>query len=107
MKFLTFVIFIFTSFLLILESKAITDSFPKLRAAELTVKVKDQSVITRRVDVSRGMPNNPVSLADIEAKFRSLSAGVLSLAQQNRIIECIRSMDAAESLAAISGFLSI
>jgi len=91
----------------VIEDKAITESFPKLRAAELTVKMKDGSVITRRVDVPRGMPDNPVSWADIEVKFRSLSAGVFSPAQQNRIIEDIRFMDTADSMAAISSLLSI
>ena len=91
----------------VIEDKAMTERFPKLRTAELTITMKDGRVISRSVDVPRGMPDNPVFAMHIEAKFRSLSAGVLSPTQQDRIIEKVRSMDTAESMTTISRLLSI
>jgi 2-methylcitrate dehydratase PrpD len=47
--------------------------YPELYAGKVTVETRDGRKITRRVDYSRGMPENPMDEAEVRAKFLSLA----------------------------------
>lgn len=47
--------------------------YPELYAGKVTVETRDGRRITRRVDYSRGMPENPMDEAEVRAKFLSLA----------------------------------
>ena len=55
----------------ILEDPAISDSFPRLRAGEMTAELYSGETFRHRVDSPLGMPDNPVSLEELKQKFRT------------------------------------
>ncbi len=65
------------------------------RRARVQVRLRDGTVLTALGEV-RGGPENPITRADVEAKFRKFTRGVLSPAAQDRFIE---TCDRLETLA--------
>jgi len=68
--------------------------YPKLYAGKVTVVMKGGQRITKRVDYSKGMPENPMDKEDIERKFLSLAGAAVGreqaeslLAEVNRVID--------------------
>jgi 2-methylcitrate dehydratase PrpD len=55
--------------------------YPELYAGKVTVETRDGRRITRRVDYSRGMPENPMDESEVRRKFLSL-AGAAAGPQQ-------------------------
>ncbi len=47
--------------------------YPRLYAGVITVNTRDGRRLRRRVDYSKGMPENPMSLDEVRQKFRSLA----------------------------------
>ena len=64
------------------EDAALTAESPKKRAAIVTVRMKDGSEGSRRVDYARGDPENPMSPEEIEEKRKMLLAYAESMAKQ-------------------------
>lgn len=48
--------------------------YPEVYAGRATLHLRDGRSITQRIDYSKGMPENTMSLAEIEAKYRSLAS---------------------------------
>lgn len=61
--------------------------YPKLYAGKVTVVTKDGQRITKRVDYSKGMPENPMDKADIERKFLSLAGAVIGEKQAASVLD--------------------
>jgi 2-methylcitrate dehydratase len=54
-----------------------------------------------------GHPENPMSDADIEAKFRRLSIGILSDTQADRAIDAIWRLETCEELGAFMALFTV
>lgn len=61
--------------------------FPRIQPAEVTVKTGDGRTLTRRVDYAKGDPLDPMSDAELVAKFRSQAGLWLDAARQDAIID--------------------
>ncbi|GBF12238.1 MmgE/PrpD family protein [Tepidibacillus sp. HK-1] len=75
------------------ESKEITDNFPKLRSAVLTVKLQDDSTETVRIDLPRGMPENPLSSDELTQKFHQLTDSLLGKDNATRVKDAILNVE--------------
>jgi 2-methylcitrate dehydratase PrpD len=67
------------------------DRYPSI--VELTAR--DGRVASRRVDWPKGYPQNPVSAADLERKFRDLAATATDAATIDRIVEGVAGLERA------------
>ena len=79
--------------------------YPRLYAGKVTVVTKGGKRITKRVDYSKGAPENPLSKEDIEQKFLSLAGAAIGRAQsESLLIDVNRALD-AETIAPLAGRL--
>lgn len=70
--------------------------YPELYAGKVTIVTRDGRRITKRIDYSKGMPENPMSKDEIERKFRSLAGVAIGVAQSESLLsELNRTFDAA------------
>ena len=67
-------------------------AYPEVYGGRVTVVTRDGRTISKRVDYSRGTPENPMSHAEVERKFMSLAGAAVGtdsaaaiLAQANRV----------------------
>lgn len=71
------------------EDKEINDTFPAKRTAVVEVELNNGEKLQRQVDIPRGMPENPLSQAELLEKFKSLTLDILGKDRQKRLFECI------------------
>ena len=67
----------------------------RLGCAKVTIHTRTAGNLTRRVDVPRGYPGNPLTSSELKGKFRELSRGALTV---GRIGELERTIDALEDV---------
>jgi 2-methylcitrate dehydratase len=63
------------------------------------IRSRDGRRLVHEVANPRGHPDNPMSVADIEAKFRRLTAGLLAVSRQDAVVELVAGLDGAASVA--------
>jgi len=61
--------------------------FPARRPGRVSITLRDGRVVSKQVDFPKGDPRNPLTDAELGAKFRRLSAPVLSAARQDAAID--------------------
>ena len=61
--------------------------FPARRPARVTVALRSGTTYSASVEFPRGDPRNPMSDDDVATKFRSLSAGALTVDAQHQVID--------------------
>jgi 2-methylcitrate dehydratase len=69
------------------HDRAMDARFPPDRPSRVTIALKDGRTLSREVAYPKGDYRSPFSDAELAAKFRTLAAGVLSPAQQERAID--------------------
>ena len=75
------------------RSDELDAAFPARWPAEVAIELRDGRVLTRRVEHPKGDPENPLTLPELEAKFRDLTAGVVTAEGQARAIGVIAGLD--------------
>lgn len=78
--------------------------FPKGFASDVEIRTKDGAVYHAKADYARGDPENPVSLAELEEKFRTVTSGVLERGVAERLIDACRQL---ELFRDVSGVFSV
>ena len=73
--------------------------FPALQRVVVTIRTADGKEFTRQLDYPKGDPRNPLSDKEVEEKFAALAEGVLSPAQQRRVIEGVWSLEKQASVS--------
>ena len=61
--------------------------FPERWPAEVVIELRDGGSVSRRVDYPKGDPENPLTLLELQAKFRDLTVGVVTASGQAQVIE--------------------
>ena len=62
----------------------------------MEIRLKDGRVVERWADEAyRGGPDNPLSDAELEAKFADNAAGLLDAAAQRALLDCVWSLETA------------
>ncbi len=76
----------------------------RLGCANVAIQMKAGGVLTRRVDVPKGYPENPLTSAELKGKFRGLSTGALAA---GRIGELEKMIDALEEVGDVRGLTAL
>ena len=76
--------------------------YPQLYAGIVTIHLKDGRTLRKRVDHSRGMPENQMSAAELDAKFLSLVGVAVGAAEAERLLPEIRGAFALPDLAPLA-----
>lgn len=75
--------------------------FPARFPGEVAVHLRDGRVLRHRVTASRGTPDNPLSRAEVLAKFRETAGRALPEGQVARIIDLVDTLDELPDIAAL------
>jgi 2-methylcitrate dehydratase PrpD len=73
--------------------------YPRLYAGIVTLVGRDGRRVTRRVDYPKGMPENLISMAEVERKFRALGGAVLDAAQTDAALAAVGGLFDAPDIA--------
>lgn len=73
----------------VLPSKEFEARFPEAQPARVTLVLHDGRELSAQVEHPRGHPKNPMTLADIEAKFRSLAEGIFEPHECDRVRDLV------------------
>jgi len=87
--------------------KATVDPKMPEDAAEVTVMLKDGRSITEKVDHATGAPENPMSDAQLEDKFRNLVSRVLSKEQSEKLLARLWDIDKVDDIGEIMALRSL
>ncbi len=68
-------------------------TFPKYFPGWVEARLRDGRVLLERLDINTGNPDNPLSRADVEAKFRSNVSGVLGDSKAEAVISRVNDLD--------------
>jgi 2-methylcitrate dehydratase len=72
--------------------------FPRLQRVHVTITTADGRQLMRELDYPKGDPRNPLTDAEIEAKFVALADPVMTTAAQQRLIRAVWSLDRQDSV---------
>ena len=68
--------------------------------------VKDGRRLERRVDQAKGQPQNPLTEAELETKFRDCAARVLPLDRIEPILTAVRALETVADVGVVSRLLN-
>ena len=77
------------------------------RAGAVTLRLRDGTTYSARVDHSVGSPKNPLSDTSLEAKFRALAAVILPQKQIDDLLKQLWAIESVGSMASITRQLSV
>ncbi len=80
--------------------------YPEIYGGRLTLLLKDGRRVTKRVDYSRGMPENPMSGEEIERKFRSLATAAVGQSSADEFLSSARAIFDASSAKPLADLLA-
>jgi 2-methylcitrate dehydratase len=72
--------------------------FPRLQRVHVTITTADGRQLMRELDYPKGDPRNPLTDAEIEAKFVALADPVMTPAAQQRLTRAVWSLDRQDSV---------
>lgn len=81
--------------------------YPKATPAIVIVKLKNGKEAEARVDYPKGHPMNPMSDADVERKFRKLTAGLMTKKQQDDVIKMVWDLENIKNIDTLIKLLII
>jgi 2-methylcitrate dehydratase PrpD len=88
------------------EDPELDSCFPRLRACIMRIHTRDGREMIHRIDSPRGMPDNPVSIQEIEDKFITEASGPLGDWRTRLVLEDVKRLEKLESIADWSAHLS-
>src|SRR3989442_5770990 len=83
------------------ENPELTRRFPQELASRIEVITRSGQRFTERADYPKGHAKNPMTDADVERKFRDLSAAVLGGAQSAGVLEALWRLDEVLKMGAV------
>ncbi len=76
-------------------------AFPKYFSGEVVVRLRDGRTLERRERVNRGADERPLLRDDIETKFFENARQAISIAQAQRVLESVMTLDVAPNVDAL------
>jgi len=89
----------------VVEDAELTRRFPQELASRIEVITRSGQRFTERADYPKGHARNPMTDADVERKFRDLSAAALGRAQSAGVLEALWRLDEVLKMAAVVDLL--
>lgn len=80
-------------------------AYPEIYGGQLTLVTHDGRRLFKRVDYSKGMPENPMSSAEIERKFMSLATAAVGVESAAAVLNAARGVFAQPSPDLLAGLL--
>jgi 2-methylcitrate dehydratase len=87
------------------EDPELTRRFPQELASRIEVTTRSGRRFTERADYPKGHARNPMTDADVETKFRDLSADVLGRVQSDGALEALWRLDEVSRIGALVDLL--
>jgi 2-methylcitrate dehydratase len=84
----------------VIADPEIDDLFPEVKRARVTITMQGGEQFRQQTDVAKGDPEDPLSDAEIEAKFRANARSVLTGEGQEQAIQATWRFDREEDLSA-------
>ncbi len=84
--------------------KEVDSEFPATRAARVTVRLKNGKTHQQKIYYCKGSPQNPLTRADFEGKFRGLASIV---ARKDRVDEILRTVAALDEQSDVSALVAL
>ena len=81
-------------------------AYPEIYGGRLTLVLKNGRQLSKRIDYSRGMPENPMSGEQIERKFRSLATAAVGRSSADEVLSSARELFAASSAKPLADLLA-
>jgi 2-methylcitrate dehydratase PrpD len=81
-------------------------AYPKVYGGRVKLVLRDGRTLDRRVDYSRGMPENPMSRREIDAKYRSLASAAVGAEAAEEILALAGKSFSAGSIVPLGQALS-
>lgn len=79
--------------------------FPRRFAGGVRIRLRDGSLLTNTVLDSRSSPERPIGRDEIQAKFRTITEGLLTPARQARIVDTVARLDRVASVGELTALL--
>ena len=76
------------------------------RFSEVTVTLKGGGTLVKRVSQAKGQPKNPLTVGDLEVKFRDCAARVLPPERIESVLASVRALEAVPDVGALARLLS-
>ena len=76
------------------------------RFSEVTVTLKDGRKLSGRVSQAKGQPKNPLTVGDLEVKFRDCAARVLPAARIESALAAVRTLETVPDVSALARMLA-
>ena len=89
----------------IVENKDFTRQFPHKLITEIEIITRDGKRLVESAQYSKGHAKNPMTDADVEAKFGILSEGLMSNAQRDALLKALWNIDQAADLTGVLDLL--
>jgi 2-methylcitrate dehydratase len=81
--------------------------FPALQRVKVVLRTTDGREFTKQLDYPKGDPRNPLTDAEIEAKFEALADGVLSRDAQKKLKDAIWSLEKLPSVSKLMALMKV
>lgn len=90
--------------------KVVTDSeltklYPKVWCSEVFITMKDGTVFSKRTEGAKGDPAKPLSLAEVQSKFKSLSSRNMPEETQKEILHRVEEIEKLENAGELTRLL--
>jgi 2-methylcitrate dehydratase PrpD len=76
------------------------------RFSEVTITLRDGRRLQKRVVQAKGQPKNPLTVSELEAKFRDAATRVLPAARAEAILAAVQTLEAVPDVSALARLLS-
>jgi 2-methylcitrate dehydratase len=76
--------------------------FPKFQPSQVTITTTDGKSYTKRVDVPKGDPRDPMTEEEIGVKFRALGESVIGVEPCRKLAEAIMKMETFDNIRAFA-----
>lgn len=81
-------------------------AYPEIYGGRVTLVTRQGKTLSRKVDYSRGMPENPMSRDEIDRKFMSLASAATGAESAARVLEAARGAFGAGSVRPLANLLA-
>ena len=82
-----------------------TKNFPAHWDCDVTITMKDGQVYTKHIDLPKGQPGNPMTVAEVDAKFSNMAVKLMPQSQVDQIIKTIDSLDTLKDVTELTKLL--
>jgi 2-methylcitrate dehydratase len=89
------------------ENPEFTRRFPQELVSEIELVTRSGQRLTERADYPKGHARNPMTDADVDTKFRDLSADILGPAQVDAALQALWRLEEADRIAAVTNLMMI